>query len=84
LKYYFVNICANSHRQLGDLQNLYNLDIFHHTARQLKSGRFEVQGLLSEEQIEMLQAYRYYEVNIIGDAREVAKERSRELNRNTQ
>jgi hypothetical protein len=53
---------------------VYKLDIFRHTARQLKSGGFEVQGLLSEEDIEKLRTHQY-DVSIDGDAEKAAKER---------
>jgi hypothetical protein len=53
---------------------VYKLDIFRHTARQLESGGFEVQGLLSEEDIEKLRTHQY-DVSIISDAEKAAKER---------
>lgn len=59
---------------------MYKLDIFRHTARQLESEGFEVQGLLSEEVTEKLRTQQY-EVSVNGDAEKAAKERLKRGNR---
>jgi carboxypeptidase T len=73
----FVRIRADNLEQLRNLQQVYALDVFSHTAGQLITG-FEVQGLLTEEQIEQLRE-NGYEVEIIRDAESVAKERLKEV-----
>lgn len=74
---YFVKIRATTLERLRDLQRVHDLDVFHHTARQRTDGMFEIQGLLSDEQIDKVRI-EGYEVEVTADPVEVAKERWKE------
>ncbi len=76
--YYIVKIRTDKLDQLHDLQRLHDLDVFRQTAKQLDDRLFEIQGLLSEEQIECL-SKKGYKIEIIGDAEEIAKERVKDV-----
>lgn len=76
----FVKIRANTWERLRDLQRVYDLDVFRQSAKQMAAGLFEIQGLLSDEQIEQVRA-KGYEVEVISDAEEVAKKRLKEIPR---
>ena len=76
--HYFVRIQTTSPEDLRQLQQLADLDIFPHTAKQLAAGAFEVEGLLSEAQIGQLRAAGY-EVDVMADAEQVARERRSEI-----
>ena len=56
---YFVKIRATTLERLRDLQRVHDLDVFHHTARQRTDGMFEIQGLLSDEQIDKVRIEGY-------------------------
>lgn len=73
MKYYFVYIYANTLNHLHDLQKVYKLDINRITAKQLPEGRFEVQGLLSDEEIERIRSDGY-DVEVIEDSEDMAGE----------
>jgi hypothetical protein len=75
---YFVRIQTTSQDSLRQLQQLADLDIFRHTARQLSAEAFEVEGLLSQAQIEQLRAAGY-QVDVTADAEQVARERRTEI-----
>ena len=70
----FVTIRTKTLEHLRDLQRVWDLDVFRHTAKGLPGGLFEIQGLVSDEQIERLRAIGH-EVVILSDADELAKER---------
>jgi hypothetical protein len=77
---YFVRIRTDTWERLRDLQQAYDLDVFRPTARQLPDGVFQIEGLLSEEQIGQLRGAGY-EVEVTADADVLAKERREELAR---
>jgi hypothetical protein len=77
---YFVKIRTQTWERLRDLQQIYDLDVFGKTANQSATGGFEIQGLLADEQIEQLRADGY-EIEAIGDAEQLARERLQELAR---
>ena len=74
----FVRITAASREQLTALPELYELDVFRQTARQLADGTYTVDALLSDEEIDRLRAAGYG-VEIVSDADQVAKHRTGEL-----
>jgi hypothetical protein len=74
----FVKITAASLEQLTALPELYELDVFRQTARQLVGGTYTVDALLSEAEIDRLQTAGYG-VEIVSDADQVAKHRGGEL-----
>lgn len=76
----FVRIRTVTIEALGDLRKVWDLDVFRHTARELKGGIFEVQGLLTEAEIGEIRS-QGYEVEVISDADEVARQRLKELHR---
>ena len=76
----FVRIRAKTIEALGDLRKDSDLDIFRHTAREVTGGTFEVQGLLSETEIREIRS-RGYEVEVVSDADEIARQRLNELRR---
>lgn len=78
--YYFVKIRTSTWERLRDLQQVYDLDVFRQTAKQLAEGVFEIHGLLSDEQIEQMRTDGY-EVEVATDAEQVAKERLKEVAR---
>ena len=51
--YYIVRIRTDTWDRLRDLQRLYDLDVFGQTAKKLADDLFEIQGALSDEQIEL-------------------------------
>jgi hypothetical protein len=59
MRHHFVYIYTNTLNQLHNLQKVYKLDINRSTAKQLPEGRFEVQGLLSDEEIERIRCDGY-------------------------
>jgi hypothetical protein len=73
----FVRIRARRWEELRDLERVAELDVFGPTARQLDDGRFEIDGLLSDEDIEQARA-NGYEVDVLRDAERVAADRSEE------
>ena len=77
---FFVRIRAGTLDALGDLQKVWDLDVFRHSARELEEGIFEVHGLLTEAEIEVIRS-KGYEVEVISDSDEVACQRLKELNR---
>jgi hypothetical protein len=77
---YFVKISTTSWERLADLQRLYHLDVVRQTARQPSEEVFEIDGLLSEDQIEQLRAAGY-EISIVADAEQVARERLKQVGR---
>lgn len=77
---YFVRIQSTDLNGLRQLQQSADLDIFRHTARQRTAEAFEVEGLLSEAQIEQLRAAGY-RVEVMADADEVAQQRRTEIGR---
>ncbi|WP_440947368.1 hypothetical protein ACSAZL_03575 [Methanosarcina sp. T3] len=72
--HYIVRIHASTWDLLRDLQRLHDLDVFSKTAKQLDDYLFEIHGLLSDEQIENL-SKKGYQIEIIANTAEVAKER---------
>jgi hypothetical protein len=76
--YYIVRIRTDTWDRLRDLQRLYDLDVFGHTAKQLADGSFEIQGLLPDERIEYLSGKGYW-IEILADADEIAKERVKDV-----
>ena len=76
----FVRIRAGTIEALGDLRKVWDLDVFRHTAKELKGGIFEVHGLLTEAEIETIRS-QGYEVEVIADADEAARQRLKELQR---
>jgi hypothetical protein len=76
--YYIVRIRTDTWDKLRDLQRVHDLDVFRQTAKQLADRLFEIQGLLSVEQIERLSDIGY-RINAISDAEKIARERSNEV-----
>lgn len=76
--YYTVRIRTSTWDLLRDLQRLHDLDVFSKTAKQLDDHLFEIEGLLSDGQIENL-SKKGYQIEIIADAAEVAKERRKSV-----
>lgn len=76
----FVRIRAGTIEALGDLQKVWELDVFRHTARELTGGIFEIQGLLTDAEIREIQS-RGYEVEALSDADDVARQRMKEFHR---
>jgi hypothetical protein len=74
----FVRITASNRDRLLALQDVPDLDIFRHTARQLADDAYSVDGLLSHEQIGQLRS-EGYGVELVADADQVAMERRRDL-----
>lgn len=74
----FVRITASNRDRLLALQDVPELDIFRHTARELADEVCTVEGLLLREQIDLLKAEGYVVV-VIADADELTVERRREL-----
>ena len=56
---YFVKVRAESLERLRDLQRVYDADVFGHTAKERPEGGFEIDGLLSEEELDRLTALGY-------------------------
>jgi hypothetical protein len=79
--HYFVKIRTDSWERLRDLQAVHKLDVFGRTAKQPGPTEFEIEGLLSEEEVERTRAAGY-SVEIQADADRVAAERSQEISRN--
>lgn len=77
---FHVRIRAETIEALGDLRRVLDLDVFRHTAKELKGGIFEVQGLLTEAEIGTVRS-QGYEVEVIADADETARQRLKELRR---
>ncbi len=75
---FFVSVRAMTIESLGDLQKVWDLDVFRHTARELTGGIFEIRGLLTDAQIAEVRS-RGYEVEVISDADEIARQRLKEL-----
>lgn len=75
---YFVRIGASSWKRLQDLQQVYHLDVFGPTAKQLADDAFEIDGLLSEDQVDQLRAAGYT-VDVVADAGQVAADRWNEI-----
>ena len=48
---YFVRIRTDTWERLRDLQRVYDLDVFGQKAKKLSDRLFEIEGLLSSEQI---------------------------------
>jgi hypothetical protein len=78
--YHIVRIRTDTWDALRDLQRVYDLDVFRQTAKQLADRLFEIQGLLSDEQIGQL-SNRGYQIEIIADAAKIARERTNEVSR---
>jgi hypothetical protein len=78
MKYYFVYIYTNTLNHLHNLQKVYKLDINRSTARQLTEGRFEVQGLLSEEEIDRIRSDGY-DVEVNEDSEDAAGEMLKDI-----
>lgn len=77
---FFVRIRTGTLEALTDLQKVWGLDVFRHTARDLASGTFEIQGLLTDSEISEILT-RGYDVEKISDGDEVASQRMKELQR---
>jgi hypothetical protein len=77
---FFVRIRASTIEALGDLRKVWDLDVLRHTAKELKAGLFEVQGMLTEAEIGAIRS-QGYEVEVISDTDEVARQRLKELYR---
>jgi hypothetical protein len=77
--WHFVRIRVPVWERLRDLQRVADLDVFGQTARKVE-GRFEIDGLLSDEQIEQART-EGYEVEVLRDADRLARERSAEETR---
>jgi hypothetical protein len=77
---YFVKIRATTWERLRDLQQVYDLDVFSRTAKRLETGEFEIEGLLSDEQMARARADGYA-VEIATDAEETARARLKEIAR---
>lgn len=78
MRHYFVKIRAATQERLRNLQSVYDLDVFRQTARNPSPGTFEIQGLLSDEEIERIRTDGY-EVELVTDAERQAKERLKEV-----
>jgi hypothetical protein len=76
--YYIVRISTDTWDRLRDLQRFYDLDVFGQTAKKLADDLFEIQGALSDEQIEFM-SNKGYRIEIIADAEEIAKERVKDV-----
>jgi len=77
---FFVKIRAGTIKALNDLQKVWDLDVFRHTAQELTGEFFEVQGMLTDVEIGEIQS-QGYEVEVLSDADEVARQRMKELQR---
>ena len=71
---YFVTIRASDERRLRDLRDVYQADVFIKTAKQAAPGSYQVEGLLSDEEIDRLRASGY-EIEVGANAEEVAREK---------
>lgn len=80
MKSYFVKIRCATWQRLRDLQQVYGLDVFGRSARKVPEDSFEIQGLLSEDQIRRIQADGY-EVKIMKDADQLARDRLTDVGR---
>jgi hypothetical protein len=80
MDYHVVRIRTNSWHRLRDLQRVYDLDVFRQTARQLADHLFEIQGLLSDEEIEQL-SNEGYQIEATANAEKIARERTNEISR---
>lgn len=78
MRHYFVKIRAVTQERLRNLQSVYDLDVFRQTARNPSPGTFEIQGLLSDEEIERIRTDGY-EVEFVTDAERLARERLKEV-----
>lgn len=78
--HYFVKIRTTTWERLRDLQQVYDLDVFRQTARQPAEGVFEIQGLLSDAQIQRVRADGY-EVEVAAAAEQVARKRLQDIRR---
>lgn len=74
---HFVTIRAPNDKRLRDLQDVYQVDVFVKTAKQTAPSVFQVDGLLSDEEIDRLRAAGY-EIEVGADADEAGKEKRRE------
>ena len=74
---FMVLITAASLQGLQDLQRIFDIDVVRATARQIES-QLVVEALVSEEEIEMLKEMGY-RVEILGDAEELGRQRTREM-----
>jgi hypothetical protein len=72
-----VEIYAASRERLQDLQRVFEIDVVRSTARQMESG-FAVEALVFESEIETLRGDGF-QVEILGDAEELGRQRQREL-----
>lgn len=79
---FLVRIKATTPDDLGDLVKVWGLDVFARTARKLHDGTFAVEGRLSSREIEQLRL-RGYAVEVFANADETARERQKELHRQT-
>jgi hypothetical protein len=77
---FFVRIRARTIEALGDLQKLWDLDVFRQTAKELEGGVFEIHGLLTEAEIEVTRS-KGNEVEVVSDADEVARQHMKEFHR---
>lgn len=75
---YIVRIRTSTWDLLRDLQRLHDLDVFGKTAKKLDEHLFEIEGLLSEEQIENL-SKKGYQIEVIDDAEKMARERLKDV-----
>lgn len=78
MSYRVVKIHADTWDRLRDLQRVHDLDVFRQTAKQLADRLFEIQGLLSDEQIEHL-SKKGYQIEVIADAEKIAQERVQDV-----
>lgn len=80
MRRFFVRVRARTWERLHDLQRIYDLDVFGQTAKQREDGTFQIEGLLSDEDVQRLQVAGY-EVELISNADQVARERLKEVPR---
>ena len=77
---FFVRLRATTWEHLRALQAVHDLDVFRHTAKQRADGGYEIDGLLSSEQVEQMRSLGY-EVEITADGNQVARERAKEISK---
>ncbi len=77
---FFVKIRARTIEALGGLQKFWDFDVFRQTAKELERGIFEIHGLLTEAEIEVIRS-KGYEVEVVSDADEVARQHMKEFHR---
>ncbi len=78
MDYYLVKIRTDTWDRLRDFQRDYDLDVFRQTAKQLADGSFEIQGLLSDKQIQDLSKLGYM-IEVVADPGKIAKKRVKEV-----